>query len=286
MKWKRVHGEIARATSDSITQDRRTQNCTFMLAERLSRICRTTLHSRPCEYLHLCRTLSASESVLKTVPSAARGGLWCDCGCRFCQQADAVKVLFLEFDTERTWALASMGPAFLAAYLRSHGHHVEGIRISPDETAESCIGRIVAADPQLIGVSLTTRQWLRARQMIGRVSESVDVPVIAGGLHPTFSPEAVLASPGFDYVCLGEGEEALLELVQCLEAGLPTDGIRNIQIPDGPRPELRPPIGSLDALPFLARDLLDEKYGVVHIATQRGCPFPCTYCAARQFHDL
>src|SRR5262249_51216312 len=42
----------------------------------------------------------------------------------------------------------------------------------------------------------------------------------------------------------------------------------------------------LDALPFLSRDLLDERYGVVHITTQRGCPFPCTYCAARMYNEL
>ncbi|MEZ6127871.1 MAG: radical SAM protein [Planctomycetaceae bacterium] len=197
-----------------------------------------------------------------------------------------MKILFLEIDTERTWAVASMGPAFLAAYLRQHGHEVIGCRVPPQQDVEILIERIRGIDPQLIGVSLTTRQWLRARDLIGAVRQQVNVPVIAGGLHATFSPEAVLQHPGFDFVCLGEGEEALLELVNRLEAGEPTDDIRNIQVPGGSRPELRPPVESLDALPFLSRDLLDEQFGVVHISTQRGCPFPCTYCAARQFHDL
>jgi anaerobic magnesium-protoporphyrin IX monomethyl ester cyclase len=49
---------------------------------------------------------------------------------------------------------------------------------------------------------------------------------------------------------------------------------------------LRPPVESLDSLPFMARDFLDEKHGVVHMVTLRGCPFPCTYCAARAFQDL
>jgi radical SAM superfamily enzyme YgiQ (UPF0313 family) len=42
----------------------------------------------------------------------------------------------------------------------------------------------------------------------------------------------------------------------------------------------------MDALPFLARDLLDEPPGVIHMTTQRGCPFPCTYCAARMYNHL
>ncbi|MBT5018703.1 MAG: B12-binding domain-containing radical SAM protein, partial [Planctomicrobium sp.] len=197
-----------------------------------------------------------------------------------------MKVLFLEIDTERSWAVASMGPAFLATHLRSHGHTVKGLRVSPDQSADELAARIAEFDPQLIGVSLTTRQWLRTRDLIGEVRQRMDVPVIAGGLHATFSPEDVLNSPGFDFVCLGEGEEALLELVTAIETGLPVDNIRNIQVPDAARPELRSPLDSLDELPFLARDILDEHHGVVHIATQRGCPFPCTYCAARQYHDL
>ena len=62
--------------------------------------------------------------------------------------------------------------------------------------------------------------------------------------------------------------------------------IRNIWRRGEKRPELRPPLDPPDALPFLARDHLDEPHGVVHINTQRGCPFPCTYCAARNYHDL
>jgi anaerobic magnesium-protoporphyrin IX monomethyl ester cyclase len=49
---------------------------------------------------------------------------------------------------------------------------------------------------------------------------------------------------------------------------------------------LRPPYEPIDELPFMARDLLDEPLGTVHMATQRGCPFPCTYCAARIYSEL
>jgi hypothetical protein len=33
-----------------------------------------------------------------------------------------MRVLFLELDTENEWAVASLGPGFLAAWLRRHGH--------------------------------------------------------------------------------------------------------------------------------------------------------------------
>jgi radical SAM superfamily enzyme YgiQ (UPF0313 family) len=197
-----------------------------------------------------------------------------------------MKVLFIEVDTERAWAVASMGPAFIAAYLRAHGHQAVFLRATSDMTDAEVVNRVVAEGPELIGISLTTRQWLRGRQLVAAIRARMETPVIAGGLHATFSPEAVLASPGFDYVCLGEGEQATLDLAEALALGRQPDGIANIWRRGGTRPELRPPFEPIDRLPFLARDFLDEPRGIVHMATQRGCPFPCTYCAARMYNEL
>jgi radical SAM superfamily enzyme YgiQ (UPF0313 family) len=197
-----------------------------------------------------------------------------------------VRILFLEVDTEHDWAVASLGPGFIAAYLRRHGHDVRLLRATVDLSDEQLISMIRSAEPDLIGVSLTTRQWLRARTLLNAVRQAVDVPVITGGLHATFAPEAVLDQPAFDYVCLGEGEEATLDLVHALESGTSTDGIPNILAKGGRRPALRPPYEPLENLPFVARDMLDERDGCVHITTQRGCPFRCSHCGARQFNDL
>lgn len=197
-----------------------------------------------------------------------------------------MKILFIETDTERDWAVAALGPGFIAAYLRQAGHEVAFLRATVELSTEEVVARAQAEAPGLIGLSLTTRQWLRGRELGAALRASLGVPVIAGGLHPTFAPEEVLAAPGFDYVCLGEGEEATLELVEALERGAPTDRIANVWAKGAPRPSLRPPFSPLDRMPFTARDLLDERPGVVHVSTQRGCPFPCTYCGARMFDQL
>lgn len=195
-------------------------------------------------------------------------------------------VLFVEVDTERAWAVASIGPAFLAAYLRANGHEASFLRLSVDMRAGDLAAVLRERGADVLGLSLTTRQWLRARDLVAALRAQVEVPVVAGGLHPTFAPDEVLSAPGFDYVCLGEGEEALLELVEALAAGGNGAGIPNIQTIPGLRPVLRPPFTPIDDVPFMARDMLDEHPGVVHVATQRGCPFPCTYCAARMYNQL
>jgi len=199
-----------------------------------------------------------------------------------------MRVLFLELDTENDWAVASLGPAFLAAWLRRHGHEAAFLRVPPGEPVAAIGASVERIAPGLIGVSMTTRQWLRAREVLGGLRRHVDIPVVVGGLHATFSPEEVLRHEGIDYLCLGEGEAALLDLVDALESGrsVADGGIANLWAKGGARPGLRNPIEPLDALPFLARDLLDERWGVRHVTTQRGCPFPCTFCAARMYDKL
>ena len=163
------------------------------------------------------------------------------------------------------------------------------MRVGLDDSEDTVFAEVSARAPELLALSMTTRQWLRGRAVVGALRQRLDVPVVAGGLHPTFSADAVLRSPGFDYVCLGEGEAALLDLVEHLAAGggpLADGAIPNIQLRPGQRPSLRPPLPELDQIPWMARDFLDERYGVRYMATQRGCTFQCTYCAARQYDEL
>jgi anaerobic magnesium-protoporphyrin IX monomethyl ester cyclase len=198
-----------------------------------------------------------------------------------------VRVLFLEIDTENEWAVASLGPGFLAAWLRRHGHEAELLRVPSERPVSAIAADVVRHNPGLIGVSITTRQWLRARDVLAGLRQVTQVPVVVGGLHATFSPEEVLRHDGIDHVCLGEGETALLDLVEALESpSVEPKSIANIWSKGSQRPKLRNPIEPLDSLPFMARDFLDERWGVRHVTTQRGCPFPCTFCAARMYDKL
>ncbi len=198
-----------------------------------------------------------------------------------------MRVLFLEIEAERDWALASVGPAFLGAYVRTRGHQAALLRVPIDEPLSTTLQAVSDHRPDLLGMSLTTRQWLRAREVASSLRRELDIPMVAGGLHPTFAPEQVLAAHGVDAICLGEGEQALASLLDHLaEGGEIPEGVPNLWRDGSPRPPLGPPLQDLDAMPNIARDLLAEAPGVSYLTTQRGCPFPCTYCGARQYQDL
>lgn len=199
-----------------------------------------------------------------------------------------MRILFLEIDTDASWAVASLGPAFLASVARQKGHEAALMRVAEAAPLAEVVAEVAARAPDLVGISMTTRQWLRGREVANTVKAAVAVPILAGGLHATFSPDQVLAEPGFDALCLGEGEGPFAALLDHLAAGgtLAGAALPNIWRKGGRHPGLAPPIERIDEIPFLARDLLDEKWGVVHMSTQRGCPFPCTYCAARMYDQL
>src|SRR5256885_9326317 len=71
--------------------------------------------------------------------------------------------------------------------------------------------------PDLIGFSLTSLPMKQAAEVTARLRRHFDVPVIWGGPGPTLEPE--LALEHADMACVGEGEEPLVALAACLDAG-------------------------------------------------------------------
>lgn len=197
------------------------------------------------------------------------------------------KLLFLELEQETHWAVASVGPAYIAAYVRLHNHSVSLVNVKVDADYSRILSEIQTHSPDIIGISLTSRQWLSAKNLVHYIKQTLNIPVIAGGLFATFSSDVILETSGFDFVCLGEGELATCELLDTIDAGSQHfNNIRNIRSKGQPIPELRPVFSPIDDMPFIARDMLGEQYGVVNISTQRGCPYPCTYCAAHHINNL
>jgi radical SAM superfamily enzyme YgiQ (UPF0313 family) len=224
------------------------------------------------------------------------------------------------------WAL---GIRSLSAYLKSRGHSVSIslLRSLPEvknhevagdpEGYSGYWGNVTGADiesllallkenrPGLVGISFTSNFPGLAYYLAGRIKKDLAVPIVYGGVGPTTNPD--LAIEHADFVCRGEGEDALSELVERLEEGKDPSDIANLWVrrPDGIRRNpVRPLIEDLDRLPYcdfdpagkfyisdgkVAEGVFPEKShlpGNFPMVTARGCPFTCSYCYNALFQEI
>src|SRR5689334_24023168 len=82
-------------------------------------------------------------------------------------------------------------------------------------------------DALCLGVSLVTGPMIRETVQIARAAKKryPDKPVILGGWHPSLLPDQTLAAECVDIVVKGQGEDALLEIVERIDAGESIKGV-------------------------------------------------------------
>jgi len=179
------------------------------------------------------------------------------------------------------------GIGYLSSVLKQAGHATALIYLQAEVSRSDFLARVAATSPDLVAFSSTTNQFPFVRAWSAWLKECMPrVPTICGGAHPTLAPEKVIAEPGIDMLCVGEGEIPLRELVAGLEKGGDVTAIRNLWLKqDGQviRNPLRPLL-NLDDLPFPDREIfgfeqiLRDNDGWVDLMAGRGCPYECSYC--------
>ncbi len=208
-----------------------------------------------------------------------------------------MKVLFI-YPNLNAQVGFNYGVAFLSACLKEHGHSTALLNMNEQLGFGFDLPRVreevAAFEPDLIGFSVVTNQYSIAREIACDIKSYSDVPIVCGGIHPTMDPEGVLQEDCFDYVCIGEGEQAMVELADSMDKGKPATEIENIWCKcNGSviRNKVRPfvPLGSLprkDYEIFDFQKMIDAKDGWVGIMSSRGCPFSCSYCFNHRLREL
>ena len=146
--------------------------------------------------------------------------------------------------------------------------------------------------PNLIGFSIIDSTLTMTFNFIKKIKHK-KIPIITGGVASTFSYEKILNTGLVDYACIGEGEEALVELCNKLYNHEDCTNIRNIYTKDEDGNIIKNPLRPLiDVNSLPVPDFSIYEYtrfykpffgGVVRtlrIDTDRGCPMVCSYCAA------
>lgn len=181
------------------------------------------------------------------------------------------------------------GVLYLAAAVRDAGHDVEVLKATKgdgplDLTGYDAVGFSLAS-------SATYGMLLHARR---QAAIRPDALVMVGGVHANFYPEESLRDFGAGVVSTGESDETILLILEHAHDRR-FDEIPGVMWPeDGSvrRNPALPPPRDISALPLPARDLLPTEDVVMsdrlagsdtrmaHTMFSRGCPFPCSFCAA------
>ncbi|MFA5878109.1 MAG: radical SAM protein [Candidatus Staskawiczbacteria bacterium] len=182
------------------------------------------------------------------------------------------------------------GISYISSFLKKHGHKTKVAvlsRNSPENNINILNEYLKIFSPKLVCFTAVSTEYPLAADLARYLKEKhPDIYLLIGGPHVSLNPDSVLPD-SFDALCLGEGENPVLELVSQLENGVAPSGIPNLWIKQGFELEKnlpRPFLENLDSLPFPDREMWQEWIGErpgsrYAILAGRGCPFQCSYCS-------
>jgi radical SAM superfamily enzyme YgiQ (UPF0313 family) len=158
------------------------------------------------------------------------------------------------------------------------------------------------SDAVCLAVSLVTGPMIRETVEIARASKLLypQKPVILGGWHPSLLPGQTLAAEFVDVVVRGQGEEAMLEVVERIACGESLAGVPGVgykhdgQLVFNPPRELRPlremPPKAYHLADFDAYERVCGRRWAMYISSL-ACPYNCAFCTnagvySRQWNAL
>lgn len=196
-----------------------------------------------------------------------------------------------------------LGIAYIAAVLRARGIEVaildcyaeDPFQLRPSSDPAwlelglsdgEVVERIGKFAPGLVGITIPfSCQHYVAQRIAHAIKEKFpSVTIVAGGNHVSAVP-GEMDRKVFDYLVIGEGEYALLELIEGLDAHRPVDAVAGVLLQHVTNYQRAPKIDRLDDLPFPALDLLplQKLWGAgrrwINMVATRGCVYDCTFCS-------
>jgi len=216
--------------------------------------------------------------------------------------------------------ITAFGLRTISAYLKQNGHDTQMIFL-PDPFGDDLVSGVqrykdhildqvvdLCKESDLIGITLMTNFFEGAVLITKKIKQNLTVPVIWGGVHPTIRPEESLTYA--DAACVGDGEDAILEMVEKIDKNEDFSRIKNLFVKVNGnivKNSLRPLVRDLDIYPapdyshenhvvlqdgklqrltheimkhMLERGTVSEYLKKIGYQTMtgRGCPHKCAYC--------
>jgi len=221
-----------------------------------------------------------------------------------------MKVLLISFYNVRAYGVRSLHSSlvscgidarmlFFKTGVRSHNKGIMKsfnsiINKTTDKEIELFVDFVQWFAPDILAFSIVSSHFSLYKRIYNRIKNIENLMIVIGGWEPSLSPDKCIQYT--DYLCIGEGEECLCEMVQKLRDSKCVDNVENLWINKKDniiRNEVRSLNKDISSLPFL---LFDNKFSCfiennamitkepyldsVNYSTfvSRDCPHCCTYC--------
>jgi len=204
----------------------------------------------------------------------------------------------------RVMGFPPIGIMSLSSVLKRAGHEcVMFDQANPETPNEVIIEEIQRKQPALVGLSfLSTTSYPYAKILARRIrAGNTKVKLAFGGVFASLNaPLVKLQCPEVDFVCRGDGEQLILDLLEHLDDPSGVESLtwaKDGQVINNPN---RKPERNLDQWPFPDRESLPldfvesmpldvpavlsmERFTTMQ--TSRGCPWSCVFCDIPIFNE-
>ena len=205
------------------------------------------------------------------------------------------------------YALENNGVRHVASSLREAGFSVVEIYFKDwinnnfpwpeEEEVQSLIKVLADRDIDIVGFSVRASAFHRmAKYLTDRVRSALGIPILWGGMHPTFMPELCIEVA--DFISIGEVDHIVIDFFRCFDQGGDICAVPSFWAnKDGQihKNDLAPLV-EMDEIPFRDFHTQEDKYHIegtkIHrgdpfisnpeytLLASRGCPYwTCTFCS-------
>jgi len=168
------------------------------------------------------------------------------------------------------------------------------IRLRTTDWKDDLQKQVKKFQPDLLAISTTEDMWELGVRLLHEIKDyklKNNIPVIVGGVFPTFAPDIASKEELVDLVCVGEGENTLIDLCEKIKNKEDYSNLTNCWIKKNGKVirknSITKPV-NINENPIIDIDLFEENrffrpmggtvYKMFPVETIRGCPYTCTFC--------
>ncbi len=179
---------------------------------------------------------------------------------------------------------SSLAPWYLLAGVRKYAkvpHDVSVGEYTINQPLDKIVSELLGEKADIYAFCTYIWNIQAVKQLLPLLKAAVPFcQVILGGPEVSFCPEQVLNVLPAEYICIGEGEESLPQLLDALATDTPTDEVPGICFKTAGgyihHPSL--PLKDFPPDPYQPEYFDTLRGRIAYIEGSRGCPFSCAFC--------